>query len=144
MKIVNQGLKKIEIPGFGSCLVREYSNLSQNQLMWTFTTDQTSQQDFYNSDNTYLLPKDYEALLKGVKTGVEPAEYINQNKIAIQNDKVPEVLRCQCGAPGEYWGMRLAYPLPICFSCIKVSLKNNELKISFFRRVLNKLLFWRK
>ena len=138
--IWNQGIKKIDIPGFGSCLVHDYRGPSENAIKdtlqygdWTLTysnsTPVTNVGDIYIDTNTlqeYVVDKD----LKWQEVKNEEKE------LKVTGDKVPSILRCNCGAEGQYWGMRLAFPLPLCFTCLKREHKKEALpKVGLWRRV---------
>ena len=40
----------------------------------------------------------------------------------IQKTQIAETIRCACGKPGNYWGVGLAFPDPLCNSCVKTRL----------------------
>ena len=46
--------------------------------------------------------------------------------LPIAASQVPEVIRCACGKPGTYWGVGLAFPDPLCNSCVKARLSGAE------------------
>ena len=127
--IVGQGIKKIDIPGFGSCLVHDHRGPNEQRLMnafadWTFT---------YNTSDTLVDTIDSD---KGEEAIVIPESGTYGRMVVVENSKVPEVLRCGCGAEGQYWGMRLAFPLPLCFTCLKKEHKKEALpKVGLWRRV---------
>lgn len=117
-EIVGQEILKIDIPGFGSCM---YKELSPPITAKDFV-DTLQSCGFANWGFTYS---------NATSTSTEETKVI-----VVPSEKVPEVLRCGCGAEGQYWGMRLAFPLPLCFTCLKREHKKEALpKVGLWRRV---------
>ena len=101
-KIYNVSPTKIDIEGFGSVMIR----------------------------SNHVDRRAIEEMLGGIKfdqgTNFQPCTEITPSQVSkslvIPAAKVAEVVRCACGKPGNYWGVGLAFPDPLCNSCVKTRL----------------------
>jgi hypothetical protein len=70
------------------------------------------------------------------------------SNIVIWGQEIPYVELChKCKKPGEYWGMRLAFPQPLCFECLKIEHLKEPLPLTKWERIKKffyKALSWRK
>ena len=55
--------------------------------------------------------------------------------LPIAASQVPEVIRCACGKPGNYWGVGLAFPDPLCNLCVRKQL-NPSIRVNYTRFLL--------
>ena len=101
-KIYNVAPTKIDIEGFGSVMIR----------------------------SNHVDRRAIEEMLGGIKfdqgTNFSPMPQSTPSPVskslAIQSNQVAEVVRCACGKPGNYWGVGLAFPDPLCNSCVRKQL----------------------
>ena len=101
-KIYNVAPTKIDIEGFGSVMIR----------------------------SNHVDRRAIEEMLRGIKFKPNPdPQPLSQvetppvyRSLPIAASQVPEVVRCACGKPGNYWGVGLAFPDPLCDLCVKARL----------------------
>ena len=106
---------KIDIEGFGSVMIR----------------------------SNHVDRRAIEEMLGGVSSYFEQNQQsLSQSKtpsvsksLAIEAKEVPEVVRCACGKPGNYWGVGLAFPDPLCNSCVRKQL-NPSIRSNYARILL--------
>ena len=101
-KIYNIPPTKIDIEGFGSVMIRsEYvDRRAIEEMLGGLELDQGTNFSPMPQSTPPSIPK----------------------FLAIPAAKVAEVVRCACGKPRNYWGVGLAFPDPLCNSCVRKQL----------------------
>ena len=99
-KIYNVPPTKIDIEGFGSVMIRSnyVDQEAVNRLLFQALGD-----NFSNHQGT---------------TETSPIPLSTSN-VSCMPKQLAEVVRCACGKPGNYWGVGLAFPDPLCNSCVR-------------------------
>lgn len=114
-KIYNVAPTKIDIEGFGSVMIR--SNHVDRRAIEEMLGGLEINQGFNSQSSAEI---EIGRLSKS---------------LPIAASQVPEVIRCACGKPGNYWGVGLAFPDPLCNSCVKKQL-NPSIRVNYTRFLL--------